>query len=84
MTTVDHFLIPIDEKNRNKIDTPYMNVRSFSWLCTDTSIKSGVAKEEFEDNKGAIRIRISKTKRQHNGQKNKRTYNDLKQLVLCD
>ena len=25
--------------------------------------------EEFEDNKGAIRIRISKKNRQHNGQK---------------
>jgi len=27
--------------------------------------------EEFEDNKGAIRIRISKKNRQHNGQKKK-------------
>ena len=35
--------------------------------------------EEFEDTKGAIRIRISKTSRRHNGQKktNKRTNNDL-------
>jgi hypothetical protein len=35
-----------------------MNVRSFSWLCTDTSIKSGVAKKEFEDNKGVRRITV--------------------------
>jgi hypothetical protein len=36
-------------------------------------------KEEFEDTKGAIRIRISKKNRQHNGQKKKykRTNNDL-------
>ena len=27
--------------------------------------------EEFEDNKGVIRIRISKKNRQHNGQKKK-------------
>ena len=35
--------------------------------------------EEFEDNKEAIRIRISKQNRQHNGQrkKNKMTNNDL-------
>ena len=35
--------------------------------------------EEFEDTKGVIRIRISKKKRQHNGQKKKdtRTTNDL-------
>ena len=36
-------------------------------------------KEEFEDTKGAISIRISKKNRQHNGQKKKykRTNNDL-------
>jgi hypothetical protein len=35
--------------------------------------------EEFEDTKEAIRIRISKKNRQHNGQKTKykRTNNDL-------
>jgi hypothetical protein len=35
--------------------------------------------EEFEDTKGVIRIRISKKKRQHNGQKKKykTTNNDL-------
>ena len=38
-----------------------------------------IAKEEFEDTKGVIRIRISKKNRQHNGQKKKykRTNNDL-------
>jgi len=32
---------------------------------------SGVINEEFEDTKGVIRILISKTYRQHNGQKKK-------------
>ena len=38
--------------------------------------------EEFEDNKGVIRIRISKKNRQHNGQKKKykRTKNDLQNI----
>jgi hypothetical protein len=31
----------------------------------------GLYKEEFEDTKGVIRIRISKKNRQHNGQKKK-------------
>jgi len=37
------------------------------------------AQEEFEDNKGVIKIRKSKKNRQHNDQKktNKRTINDL-------
>jgi hypothetical protein len=35
--------------------------------------------EEFEDNKGVVRIRISKKNRQYNGQKKKykKTNNDL-------
>jgi len=39
--------------------------------------------EEFEDTKGAIRIRISKNK-QHNGQKKKykRTNNDLQHIHI--
>ena len=46
--------------------------RCFSWQT----------KEEFEDIKGAIRIRISKKNRQHNGQKKKykRTNNDLQNI----
>jgi hypothetical protein len=38
--------------------------------------------EEFEDAKGAIRIRISKKNRQHNDQKkkDKRTNNDLQNI----
>jgi len=40
----------------------------------------GVSKEEFEDTKGFIRIRISKKNRQHNGQKKKnRQHNGQKQ-----
>jgi hypothetical protein len=41
-------------------------------------------KEEFEDTKGAIRIRITKKNRQHNGQKKKykRTNNDLQNIHI--
>jgi hypothetical protein len=40
--------------------------------------------EEFEDTKGAIRIRKSKKNRQHNGQekKYKRTNNDLQNIHI--
>ena len=40
--------------------------------------------KEFEDNKGAIRIRKSKKKRQHNEQKKKgkRTNNDLQNIHI--
>ena len=40
--------------------------------------------EEFQDTKGAIRIRISKKNRQHNGQlkKYKRTNNDLQNIHI--
>jgi hypothetical protein len=43
-----------------------------------------VDKEEFEDTKGVIRIRISKTNREHNGQKEKykRTNNDLQNINI--
>jgi hypothetical protein len=39
---------------------------------------------EFEDTKGAIRIRKSKKKREHNGQKkkDKRTNNDLQNIYI--
>ena len=42
-------------------------------------LRINVFKEEFEDTKGVIRIRISKKNRQNNGQKktDKRTNNDL-------
>jgi hypothetical protein len=41
-------------------------------------------KEEFEDSKGVISIRISKKNRQHNGQtkKYKRTNNDLQNIHI--
>jgi len=43
-----------------------------------------LAQEEFEDTKGAIRIRLSKKNRQHNGQKKKykRTSNDLQNIHI--
>jgi hypothetical protein len=42
------------------------------------------AEEEFEDTKGAIRIRISKKNRQHSGQKKKykRTNNDQQNIYI--
>ena len=41
-------------------------------------------KEEFEDTKGVIRIRISKKNRQHNGQKKKgqKENNDLQNIHI--
>ena len=56
-----------------------MHEHSLPWLSTRTSMK-----EEFEDTKGAIIIRISKKDRQHNGQKKKykRTNNDLQNILI--
>ena len=55
-----------------------------------TTIRYGMRKDrdvnylEFEDNKGVIRICISKKNRQHNGQKKKykRTNNDLQNIHI--
>jgi hypothetical protein len=43
---------------------------------------SNMQEEEFEDNKGVIRIRILKKNKQHNGpkEKYKRTKNDLQNI----
>jgi hypothetical protein len=38
--------------------------------------------EEFEDTKGAIRIRISKKNRQHNDKKHKRRNNDRQNIHI--
>jgi hypothetical protein len=48
------------------------------------TIQHSIDKEEFEDTKGAIRIRISRKNRQHNGQKKKykRTNNDLQKIHI--
>jgi hypothetical protein len=48
-----------------------------------TNIAKAVLKEELEDTKGVIRIRISKN-RQHNGQKKKykRINNDLQNIHI--
>ena len=50
-------------------------------ICIILSHK-GVIKEEFEDNKGVIRICKSKKDKQHNGQKekDKSTNNDLQKI----
>jgi len=48
------------------------------------SNRAALLEEEFEDTKGAIRIRISKKNRQHNGQKkkSKRTNNDQQNIHI--
>ena len=53
-------------------------------LVCKTQTTGRVLKEEFEDTKGAIIIRISKKNRQHNGQKKeyKRTNNDLQNIHI--
>ena len=50
-----------------------------TWFCAHVQ-------EEFEDTKGAIRIRKSQMNRQHNGQKKKykRTNNDLQRVNLSE
>ena len=47
-------------------------------------VLDSVTKKEFEDTKGAIRIRISKKNRQQNNQKKnyKRTNNDLQSIHI--
>ena len=44
-------------------------------------ISSFIVWEEFEDTKEVIIIRNSKKDRQHNGQKKKRTNNDLQNIT---
>jgi len=48
------------------------------------STRKALKQEEFEDTKGAIRIRISKKNRQHNGKKKryKSTNNNLQTIYI--
>jgi hypothetical protein len=52
--------------------------------CFVTDTKSYIYYEKFEDTKGVIRVRISRKKRQHNGQKKKykRIKNDLQSIHI--
>jgi hypothetical protein len=57
------------------------------WIVSLIVMKGNIeniSKEEFEDNKGVIRIRISKKNRQYNGQMktHKRTNNDLQNIHI--
>jgi hypothetical protein len=57
------------------------------WIVSLIVMKGNIenlSKEEFEDNKGVIRIRISKKNRQRNGQKktHKRTNNDQQNIHI--
>jgi len=51
---------------------------------TEFASHLSLSKEEFEDTKGVIRIRKSKTNRQHIGQKkkDKKTNNDLQNIYI--
>jgi hypothetical protein len=53
-------------------------------LARQFEVQDKSLKEEFEDTKGAIRIRISKKSRQHNDQKKKykRTNNDQQNIHI--
>ena len=53
-----------------------------TWGTQDTGQIN--VREEFEDTKGVIRIRISKKNKQHNGQKKKykRTNKDLQNIHI--
>jgi hypothetical protein len=54
------------------------------FVVDPTNIAKAALKEEFEDTKGVIIIRISKKNRQHSGQKKKykRTINDLQNIHI--
>ena len=61
-----------------------MIIRKQLRLFKYCTLKLRTQEEEFEDTKGAIRIRISKKNRQHNGlkKKYKRTNNDLQNIHI--
>ena len=56
-----------DWRYQRGYQNPYIEEQTTQW----PKRKSTKGQEEFEDTKGAIRIRISKKNRQHNGQKKK-------------
>ena len=53
------------------IPTGILIVRQHRYQLGDCNSNTVCEQEEFEDTKGAIRNRISKKNRQHNGQKKK-------------
>ena len=62
------------QKDKKSLKIPKGLSESVYRRRTDNTMakrKSTKGQEEFEDTKGAIRIRISKKNRQHNGQKKK-------------
>jgi hypothetical protein len=56
----------------------------FQYPSVDAKSAEADLKEDFEDTKGAIRFRISKKNRQHNGPKKKykRTNNDQENIDI--
>ena len=69
-----------DERTNNDLQNITQKTKD---PATRTTLKTG-DEEEFEYTKGAIRIRISKKNRQHNGQKKKykRTNNDIQSIHI--
>jgi hypothetical protein len=76
------------EEQHRKIQIIVVGKKRFSRpICNkseDVNQQRIYLKEELEDIKGAIRIRISKKNRQHNGQKKKykRTNNDHQSIHI--
>ena len=67
-----------------KRDKGVLSVELTKWRNPRPLVVVLKGEEEFEDTKEAIRIRISKKNRQHNGQKkkHKRTNNDLQNMHI--
>jgi hypothetical protein len=82
MVLVEQKLLTFPEHLSSSLVLSGVRVNRFLVLCVpfvDCIIY--MLKEEFEDTKGVIRIRKSKD-RQHNGQKEKRTNNDLQSIHI--
>ena len=72
-------LAPIHDLTLTWLDTSNTNTWPLTYLARYVHFNE----EEFEDTKGAIRIRISKKNRQHNSQKKKyKRTNDLQNIHI--
>jgi len=76
---VDH----VSQKGYN-ISVPFQIYVIYFIIFKSSLMSFCLCKEEFVDTKGAIRIRISRKNRQHNGQKKKykRTNNDQQNISI--
>jgi hypothetical protein len=81
------FIAGGNQNTRGKPPTCRKIVTNFITKCCfehTSPERDSILQEEFEDTKGAIRNRISKKNRQHNGQKKKykRANNDLQNIHI--